>query len=139
MQKNFHLSFYSKVRYRGALTYIKSQDDRFSPKVSSSESIDEVWGQLVDGSTTVLVCPGDHYSMSELPHAHVTGSILATALAFNYRILFPEFPRPSRTFHQRRAVEKLCSGVNVFLHSKKGKSLSMTFATTMAIIFPVLE
>ena len=70
----------------------------------------------------MLVCPGDHYSMSELPHAHVTGSLLATALAFNYRLLFPEFPRPSWTFRQRRAVEKLCSGVKVFLHSKKGMS-----------------
>jgi len=110
----------AQVRYRGALTYIKSQDDRFSPSISSSESIDEVWGQLVDGGTTVLVSPGDHYSIGELPDAHVTGSILATALAFNYRMLFPEFPRPTRTFHQRRAVEKLCSGVNVFLHSKKG-------------------
>ena len=68
----------------------------------------------------MLVCPGDHYSMSELPHAHVTGSILATALTFYYRVSFPEFPRPTRTFSQRRAVEKLCRGVNVFLHSKKG-------------------
>ena len=68
----------------------------------------------------MLVCPGDHYSMSESPHAHVTGSILATALAFNYRVLFPEFPRPSRTFSQRRAVEKLTNGVDVFLHSKRG-------------------
>ena len=82
----------------------------------------------------MLVCPGDHYSMSELPHAHVTGSILATALAFNYRMSYPEFPRPSRTFNQRRAVEKLCSGVNVFLHSKKGKSLSMTLTTMMVIM-----
>ncbi len=70
----------------------------------------------------MLACPGDHYSLSELPYAHVTGSILATALAFNYRMLFPEFPRPTRTFNQRRAVEKLCGGVNVFLHSKKGNS-----------------
>ena len=68
----------------------------------------------------MLVCPGDHFSMSEAPHAHVTGSILATAIAFNYRVLFPEFPRPTRTFSQRRAVEKLCRGVNVFLHSKQG-------------------
>ena len=90
------------------------------PSISSSQSIDEVWDQLVDGGTSVLVCPGDHYSLSELPDAQVTGGILATALAFNYRMLFPEFSRPTRTFHQRRAVEKLCSGVNVFLHSKKG-------------------
>ena len=75
----------------------------------------------------MLVCPGDHYSLSELPNAHVTGSILATALAFNYRMLFPEFPRPTRTFHQRRAVEKLCSGVKVFLHSKKGNLLLQRF------------
>ena len=68
----------------------------------------------------MLVCPGDHYSMSELPHAHVTGSLLATVLAFTYRQLFPEFLRPSRTFSQRRAVEKLTSGVDVFLHSKRG-------------------
>ena len=72
----------------------------------------------------MLVCPGDHYSTSELPHAQVTGGILATALAFNYRALFPEFPRPSRTFNQRRVVEKLCRGVNVFLHSKRGKIMS---------------
>ena len=71
----------------------------------------------------MLVSPGDHYSLSELPHAQVTGSMLATALAFNYRLLFPEFPRPIRTFHQRRAVEKFCSGVKVFLHSKKGNLL----------------
>ncbi|KAL9968891.1 hypothetical protein ACROYT_G021035 [Oculina patagonica] len=108
-----------KVRYRGPLTYLKSQNERFSPKLPSTY-IDEIWGQLVDGGTTVLVCPGDHFSMSELPHAQVTGGILATAIAFNYRMLFTEFPRPTRTFHQRRAVEKICSGVNVFLHSKKG-------------------
>ena len=71
----------------------------------------------------MLVCPGDHYSLSELPNAHVTGCILATALAFNYRMLFPEFPRPTRIFRQRRAVEKLCNGVKVFLHSKKGNSI----------------
>ena len=71
----------------------------------------------------MLVCPGDHFSLSELPNAHVTGGILATALAFNYRMLFPEFSRPIRTFHQRRAVEKFCSGVKVFLHSKKGNLL----------------
>ena len=70
----------------------------------------------------MLVCPGDHYSMSELPYAHVTGSILATALAFNYRQLFTEFPKPMWTFNQRRAVEKVCKGVNVFVHSKKGNS-----------------
>ena len=85
-----------------------------------------MWGQLVDRGTTVLTCPGDHYSLSELPHAHVTGSILATALALNYRMLFPEFPRPARTFSKRRAVEKLCNGVNVFLHSKRG-TVSKTF------------
>ncbi|KAJ7385705.1 hypothetical protein OS493_013734 [Desmophyllum pertusum] len=109
-----------EVRYRGPLTFLKSQNMCFSPRLRSSDSVEEVWGQLVDGGTTVLVCPGDHYSMSELPHAHVTGGILATALAFNYRMLFSEFPRPTRTFSQRRAVERLCSGVNVFLHSKRG-------------------
>ena len=70
----------------------------------------------------MLVCPGDHYSMSELPHAHVTGSVLATALAFFYRLLFPELPRPTWTFSQRRAVENLCTGVTVFLHSKRGNT-----------------
>jgi len=35
-------------------------------------------------------------------------------------MLFPEFPRPFRTFMQRRALEKLSRGVNVFLHSKRG-------------------
>ena len=68
----------------------------------------------------MLVCPGDHYTMSELPNARVTGSVLATALAFSYRVVFPEFLRPTRTFSQRRAVEKLCDGVDVFLHSKRG-------------------
>ena len=68
----------------------------------------------------MLVCPGDHYSMSDLPHAHVTGSVLATALLFSYRLLFPEFPRPKRTFSQRRAVERLSDGVDVYLHAKKG-------------------
>ena len=82
-----------------------------------------MWGQLVDGGTTVLVCPGNHYSMSESPNATVTGSILATALAFKYRLLFPEFPRHTRTFSQRRAVEKLSSGAVVFLHSKKGNDI----------------
>ena len=82
-----------------------------------------MWGQLVDGGTTVLVCPGNHYSMSESPNATVTGSILATALAFKYRLLFPEFPRHTRTFSQRRAVEKLSSGAAVFLHSKKGNDI----------------
>ena len=115
--------FYRQVRYRGTLTYVKAQSDRFTSNTSSLYGIQEVWGQLVDGGTTVLVCPGDHYSLSELPHAHVTGGILATALLFNYRMLFPEFPRPVRTFHQRRAVEKFCSGVKVFLHSKKGNLL----------------
>ena len=112
--------FYRQVRYRGTLTYVKAQSDRFTSNISSLYGIQEVWGQLVDGGTTVLVCPGDHYSLSELPHAHVTGGILATALLFNYRMLFPEFSRPIKTFHQRRAVEKFCSGVKVFLHSKKG-------------------
>ena len=82
-----------------------------------------MWGQLVDGGTTVLVCPGNHYSMSESPNATVTGSILATALAFKYRLLFPEFPRHTRTFSQRRAVERLSSGAAVFLHSKKGNDI----------------
>ena len=93
-----------------------------------------MWGQLVDGGTTVLVCPGNHYSMSESPNATVTGSILATALAFKYRLLFPEFPRHTRTFSQRRAVEKLSSGAAVFLHSKKGNDIiyiyvSVTFSS----------
>lgn len=70
----------------------------------------------------MLVCPGDHYSLSELPQAQVTGGILATALVFRYRMLFPELPKPTRTFCQRRAVERLCNGVNVFLHSKRGNS-----------------
>ena len=93
-----------------------------------------MWGQLVDGGTTVLVCPGNHYSMSESPNATVTGSILATALAFKYRLLFPEFPRHTRTFSQRRAVERLSSGAAVFLHSKKGNDIiyiyvSVTFSS----------
>lgn len=71
----------------------------------------------------MLVCPGDHFSLSELPNAEVTGSILATAIAFTYRSMFPEIARPTRTFNQRRAVEKLCCGVRVFLHSKNGNIL----------------
>ncbi|XP_020601133.1 uncharacterized protein LOC110040258 [Orbicella faveolata] len=110
----------AEVRYRGHLTYVKAQCDCFSGGVSAVYRVEELWGQLVDGGTTKLVCPGDHFSLSELPNARVTGGILATALAFNYRMLFPEFSRPTRTFHQRRAVEKFCSGVKVFLHSKKG-------------------
>lgn len=90
------------------------------PRNPTSHGIEEVWSELVDGGTTVLVCPGDHYSLSELPQARVTGGILATALAFTYRMLFPEFPTPPRTFNQRRAVGKLSGGVGVFLHSKKG-------------------
>jgi len=109
-----------EVRYRGPLTFLKCQNTRFSPRLSSSDSAEEAWSQLVDGGTTVLVCPGDHYSMSEPPHARLTGSVLATALIFSYRMLFPEFPRPFRTFMQRRALEKLSRGVNVFLHSKRG-------------------
>ena len=85
--------------------------------------MEEIWGQLVDDGINLLVCPGNHYSMSESPNAIVTGSILATALAFKYRLLFPEFPRPTRTFSQRRAVEKLSGGVVVFLHSKKGNQI----------------
>ena len=77
---------------------------------------------MVDEGTTMLVCPGDHYSLSELPQAQVTGGILATALGFTYRMLFPEFLTPPRTFNQRRAVGKLSGGVDVFLHSKKGNS-----------------
>lgn len=88
--------------------------------------VDEVWGQLVDGGTTMLVCPGDHFGLSELPNAQVTGNMLATALAFNYRLLFPEFSRPVKTYYQRRAVEKFCSGVKVFLHSRKGNLLCQT-------------
>ena len=61
--------------------------------------------------------------MSESPSATVTGSILATVLAFKYRLQFPEFPRHTRTFSQRRAVEKLSSGVTVFLHSKRGNDI----------------
>ena len=82
----------------------------------------------------MLVCPGDHYSLSELPNAHVTGCILATALAFNYRMLYSEFPRPTRIFRQRRAVEKLCSGVKVFLHSKKGISIMTSRLTAFRYI-----
>ena len=100
--------------------FLRCQDTCFSPR--SSDSVEEIWGQLVDGGINVLVCPGNHYSMSESPNAYVTGSILATALIFKYRLLYPEFPRPTRTFSQRRAVEKLSSGVVVFLHSKKGRS-----------------
>ena len=85
--------------------------------------MEEIWGQLVDDGINLLVCPGNHYSMSESPNAMVTGSILATALAFKYRLLFPEFPRPTRTFSQRRAVEKLSGGVVVFLHSKRGNQI----------------
>jgi len=110
----------AEVRYRGPLTFLKCQNTRFSPRLPSLVKTEDVWGQLVDAGTTVLVCPGDHYTMSELPNAHVTGSVLATALAFNYRVLFPELPRPTWTFSQRRAVEKLCDGVDVFLHSKRG-------------------
>ena len=86
----------------------------------------DIWGDLVDGGTTHLVCPGDHYSLSELPQAKVTGGILATALAFTFRMLFPEFPTPPRMFIQRRAVGKLSRGVNVFLHSKRGNLFSLT-------------
>ena len=86
----------------------------------------DIWGDLVDGGTTHLVCPGDHYSLSELPQAKVTGGILATALAFTFRMLFPEFPTPPRMFNQRRAVGKLSGGANVFLHSKRGNFFSLT-------------
>ena len=86
----------------------------------------------------MFVCPGDHFSMSELPNAHVTGGILATALAFNYRMLFPEYPRPTRTFSQRRAVEKVCSGVNVFLHSKKGNLQSSHLSKDLLTMFTLL-
>ncbi|CAH3046661.1 unnamed protein product [Pocillopora meandrina] len=105
------------------LTFLKCQERRFFPRNPTSHGIEEVWSQLVDGGTTVLVCPGDHYSLSELPRTQVTGGILATALAFTYRTLFPEFPTPLRTFNQRRAVGKLSSGVGVFLHSKKGNKM----------------
>ncbi|PFX28735.1 uncharacterized protein LOC111325863 [Stylophora pistillata] len=113
----------AEVRYRGPLTFLKCQDRRFFSRNPTSHGIEEVWSQLVDGGTTVLVCPGDHYSLSELPHAQVTGGILAIALAFTYRMLFPEFPTPPRTFNQRRAVGKLSGGVGVFLHSKRGNKM----------------
>ena len=103
------------------MAFLKCQDTCFSPR--SSDNVEEIWGQLVDDGINLLVCPGNHYSMSESPNAIVTGSILATALAFKYRLVFPEFPRPTRTFSQRRAVEKLSGGVVVFLHSKKGNQI----------------
>ena len=117
---HFLLFYLYKVRYRGPLTFLKCQNSTSSPINTTSHSIVDIWGDLVDGGTTHLVCPGDHYSLSELPQAKVTGGILATALAFTFRMLFPEFPTPPRMFNQRRAVGKLSGGVNVFLHSKRG-------------------
>ena len=112
---------HKQVRYRGPLTFLKCQNAKFSSSLSTRlESTEEVWADLVDGGTTVLVCPGDHYSMSDSPHAYVTGSILATAVSFSYRLLFHKFPRPKRTFSQRRAVERLKVGLVVYIHSKKG-------------------
>ena len=111
---------HKQVRYRGPLTFLKCQNAKFSSSLSTLESTEEVWADLVDGGTTVLVCPGDHYSMSDSPHAYVTGSILATAVSFSYRLLFHKFPRPKRTFSQRRAVERLKVGLVVYIHSKKG-------------------
>ena len=117
---NHLFAVHKQVRYRGPLTFLKSQNADFSPTTSISESTEDVWADLVDGGTTVLVCPGDHYSMSDSPHASVTGSILATAVLFSYRLLFHKFPRPKKTFGQRRAVERLKVGLVVYIHSKKG-------------------
>ena len=75
--------------------------------------------------------------MSESPNAIVTGRILATALAFKCRLLFPEFSKPERTFSQRRAVEKLCGGVPVFLHSKRGNDF-FSFFNSIVFYYGVL-
>ena len=92
------------------------------PRNPTTYGIEEVWSQLVDKCSTVLVCQGDHYSLSELPRAQVTGGILATAPAIDCYVLLPELPTLPRMFTQRRAVEKLSDGVHVgvFLHSKRG-------------------
>ena len=117
---NHLFAVHKQVRYRGPLTFLKSQNADFSPTTSIVESTEEVWADLVDGGTTVLVCPGDHYSMSDSPHAYVTGSILATAVSFSYRLLFHKLPKPKRSFNQRREVERLKEGLVVYHHSKKG-------------------
>ena len=126
MQNVFLPLYLYQVRYRGPLTFLKCQKSSSSPISAISHRVADIWGDLVDGGTTHLVCPGDHFSLSELPQAKVTGGILATALAFTFRMLFPEFPTPPRMFNQRRTVGKLSRGVNVFLHSKRGNLFSLT-------------
>ena len=81
----------------------------------------KAWDQVVDGNIDVYVCPGNHYSMAEQPHAQLVGGVLATAVNFRYQSLFPELRPQTRSFKGRRAVQRFQSGVSACLHSKKGK------------------
>lgn len=82
----------------------------------------KAWAQVVDDNIDVYLCPGNHYSMTEQPHAQVIGGVLATAVSFKYQSLFPELRARPRSFKGRRAVQRFHSGVALFLHSKKGKN-----------------
>lgn len=113
-------SFTFQVRYGGTLTYLKSENREFKPGHPRSEDADQTWAQVVDGKINVYVCPGDHFSMSEMSYAETVGGILATAVNFKYCALFPELHSQPRSFKHRRAVQKFQSGVGLFLHSKKG-------------------
>ena len=112
--------FYLQVRYQGRLTYLKSEDTSLVPSLSLMPNADRAWGQVVDGNIEVYVCPGNHYSMSEAPHAHVVGGILATAVGFRYHALYPELHHQLRWYKQRRAVQRFRSGVTLLMHSKRG-------------------
>jgi hypothetical protein len=112
-----------QIYYKGPLTFLKSADQRYTPIKPLQESSDDAWSLLVDGNIDVYVCPGDHLALSEPDDAFVTGSILATAIAVTYRNQFGQLPRLPRTYTQKKAIQKFRQGVDIFLHSRKGRDV----------------
>ena len=110
-----------------------SSDQRFTPIKPLQESSDEAWSLLVDGNIDVYICPGDHLALGDPNDGMITGRILAAAIGMRYRALFGRLPRLQRNYKEKKAIQKFRLGVEVFLHSRKGK---FTMATLSAIETP---
>lgn len=115
------LQYNSQVSFNGVVTYIGCQDKKFAPMGPLMGTVEKCWKEALPGPMDVLVCPGNHFSLSELPFAQVTGGITARALVMRYRFLFPKLRYVNMTYMHLRAANKLKKGVAVTLHPKKGK------------------
>ncbi|XP_048587065.1 mycocerosic acid synthase-like polyketide synthase isoform X2 [Nematostella vectensis] len=110
-----------KVQYEGPVLYIRSENPKYSPVLWHYKSSDRAWADVLPGPTDVCMCPGDHYSMGQLPDARPVGMIMVNSISFRYRTMFPELYQRAPGYKQRRALKRFTTGVVVVLYGEGGK------------------